>query len=184
MIHGVLLGIRQVLPSLLTITVDHSVWPSADCVQCRGCGNSNRFLHSAEVAHFSHTMELLVPYLDTLPFWVDRCCSNETCLTRDPSIVPPTIILPRSHALGGLCVTLDTCHRRGQLNCPKRGRRQITHLAHKVIVAYLIRVACTHNLPSLVVPIKEHVVRPSEGRPIPTDVAARVSLGQWHLINH
>ena len=78
----------------------------------------------------------------------------------------------------------DTCHRRGQLNYPKQGRRQITQLAHKVIVAYLIRVARMHNPSSLVVPIKEHAVRPSQGRPILADVAARVSPGRWHLINH
>ena len=55
--------------------------------------------------------------------------------------------------------------------------------AHKIIVVFLIRVACTHNLPSLVVPIKEHAVRPSQGHPIPVGVAALESSIQWNLIN-
>ena len=56
--------------------------------------------------------------------------------------------------------------------------------AHKVIVVYLIRVARMHNLPSLVVQVQEHEVRPSQGCPILADVAAWVSPGRWHLINH
>ena len=55
--------------------------------------------------------------------------------------------------------------------------------AHKIIVVYLIRVARTHNLPSLAAPIKEHKVRPSQGHPILADVAALESSVQWHLIN-
>src|SRR3990170_365398 len=83
---------------IIIITVDHLV-RSRRTVQYRGRGYSNRFLHSAEVAHFTHTMELLVPYLGTLPSRVDRCCSNKTCLTHDSSIVPPTIVPSQGHVL-------------------------------------------------------------------------------------
>jgi hypothetical protein len=47
--------------------------------------------------------------------------------------------------------------------------------AHRVIAVYLIRAARTHNPPSLEVPMKEHAASPGQGRPIPANVAARVS---------
>ena len=96
-------------------------------------------LHSAEVAHFTHTMKLLVAYLGTLPFPGGPVLLRQSS---SPGVLPWVApVSPR-----------DTCHHRGQLNCPKRGRRQITQLAHRIIVAYLIRVARTHNPPSLEVP--------------------------------
>src|SRR3989337_827156 len=63
-----------------------------------------------------------------------------------------------------------------KLNCPKRGRvpKQL-NWAHRVIAAYLIRVAHTHNPPSLEVLVEEHAIRPSQGRPIPANVVARIS---------
>ena len=47
--------------------------------------------------------------------------------------------------------------------------------AHRVIAAYRARVARAHNPPSLEVPVEEHAIRPSQGRPIPANVVARVS---------
>ena len=53
--------------------------------------------------------------------------------------------------------------------------KQLYYWAHRVIAVHLIRAARAHNPPSLEVPVKEHAARPSQGRPIPANVAARVS---------
>src|SRR3990172_5608627 len=55
--------------------------------------------------------------------------------------------------------------------------------AHRVIAVYLIRAAHTHNPPSLEVPVKEHAARPSQGRPIPANVAARFNPDRCLSIN-
>lgn len=52
------------------------------------------------------------------PIWVDQRWSNETCLTHDSPIVPPTFILPRSPALGGPFVLMTPATIVDKLNCP------------------------------------------------------------------
>jgi hypothetical protein len=124
------------------------------------------------------------------PIRVDQRCSNETCLTRDSIIVPPALILPRRPALGGPCVLMTPATVVAKLGNPKRGLLSQTgtpaiqlNWAHRVIAVYLIRAARTHNPPSLEVPMKEHAVRPGQGRPIPANVAARESPDRWLMIN-
>src|SRR3989337_2287025 len=101
---------------MIITTVDHLV-RSGRAVQYRGRGYSNRF-YTLQRLRTLPTPWSTWPHN---PIRVDQCCSNKTCLTRDSSTVPPTIIPRPSHVLGGPCVTPDTCHRRGQLNCPNRG---------------------------------------------------------------
>src|SRR3990170_4674961 len=153
---------------IIIITVDHLV-RSGRAVQYRGRGYSNRF----DTLQRLYTLPTPRNSWPCAPIRVDQRRSDKTCLTRDSSIVPPTIIPPLGVQPWVAPCPQDTCHRRGQTNCPKRGRRQKLNWAHRVIVVYLIRAARTHNPPSLEVLMKEHAARPSQGRPIPANVAAR-----------
>jgi hypothetical protein len=86
--------------NIIHVTVDHLVRPGRT-VQYRGRGYSNRFFTLQRL----RTLPTPWSTWPRDPIRVDQRCSNETCLTRDSSTVPPAIILPRSQALGGPCVT-------------------------------------------------------------------------------
>jgi hypothetical protein len=138
-------------------------------------------LHSAEIAHFTHTMELRASGSHS---------GGPVLLQQNLSIAWHSYGSTNNHTLPGSCPGWPLCHPVtpatvvAKQNCPKRGRAHITiNWAHRIIAAYRARVARTHNPPCLVVPVKEHEVRPSQGRPIPANVAARVSPGRWLLIN-
>ena len=96
------------MSSSIIISVDQIVWPSTNCVQYRGRGYSNRFLHSAEVAHFTHTMDIrptkLVYLMTLLPYhrhtprvmsWVSPVSPHDTChlvakLSQTGTLGPPS----------------------------------------------------------------------------------------------
>jgi hypothetical protein len=85
---------------IIITMVDHLVRPGRT-VQYRGRGYSNRFYTLQRL----RTLPTPWSTWPRDPIRVDQCFSNETCLTHDSPIVPPAIILPRSQALRGPCVT-------------------------------------------------------------------------------
>ena len=62
-------------------------------------------LHSAEVAHFTHIMELLALYISTCSHSGGPVLLQQTCLLPGTLTDPPTIIPSQGHVLGGPCVT-------------------------------------------------------------------------------
>jgi hypothetical protein len=115
-----------------------------------------------------------------VPIRVDRCWSNKTGLLPGTLMVPPTIIPLPGHVLGGPCVPPDTCHRRGQTKMSQTGTHARITWAHKVIAAYLIRVAHMHNLPSLVVPIRGKTIDQVKAVPYRQMWLHLESSFQWH----
>ena len=101
---------------IIIVMADHLV-RSGRSVQYRGRGYSNRFFTLQRL----RTLPTPWSTWPRDPIRVDQRCSNETRLTRDSSIVPPALILPRRPALGGPYVLMTPATIVAKLCRPKRG---------------------------------------------------------------
>src|SRR4051812_7713870 len=90
-----------------------------------------------------------------------------------------------SHALGShvssrhTCHRMDTDHRMVHNFVPIGDGAPYNKQALETTVAYRARVPLAHSLPSLVIRIREHIDRPSQGLPAQANVAARISSVRW-----
>lgn len=129
--------------------VDHLL-RSGRVVQYRGLGYSNRF-DTLQRLHTLPTLwstDLMIPFgwtsiAPTKLSWPVTLSSYH----REPlsyGVLPWVALCPQ-----------NTCHHRGQtkLSQPGMGPTQL-NWAHRVITAYVIRVARVHNPPSLEVPVR------------------------------
>jgi hypothetical protein len=160
---------------IIIITVDHLV-RSGRAVQYRGCAYSNRFytLLRLRTLPTLWSTDLMIPFgwtsiAPTKPAWPVTLPSYHR---QSHSLLESSPRWP--------CVLMTPATVVAKQNCPKRGRvpKQL-NWAHRIIAAYRARVARAHNPPSLEVPVGEHAIRPSQGRPIPTNVVAQISPDRW-----